>query len=76
MHTGHHDRSFGEGHAFRTASGVVYRILRAVSVNGVDLIVYETIDDAAHTESAAMPMEDFTRMLTVQKAVLITLASE
>jgi hypothetical protein len=52
------------------------RILRSVSVNGVELIVFETIHNAVCTDSTAMPVEDFARMLAAEKAVLITLASE
>jgi len=71
MHThGHPQRIFGEGHAFQTADGVIYRVKSAVTVNGVDLIVYEAIRGNASPEPAAIPVDDFAKMLTAQGAVL------
>lgn len=66
-----HHRIFGAGDAFRTADGVIYRITRAVTVNGVDLIAHEIIRDAAEVECAAVPVEDFANMLAARGAVLI-----
>jgi len=69
-------RSFDEGHAFQTADGVIYRVVRAVTVNGIDLIVYETICGKAAPESAAIPVKAFAKMLDAQGAVLCRDAPE
>jgi len=64
-------RIFGAGDAFRAADGAVYRITRAVTVNGVDLIVYDTVRGGAPAEPAAIPVEEFANLLSAQGAVLI-----
>lgn len=71
MNIERHHRFFGAGDAFRATDGVIYRISRAVTVNGVDLIAFETIRDAGSPEPAAIPVEDFVKMLAAQGAVLI-----
>jgi hypothetical protein len=68
----HQHRIFGEGHAFRTAEGVIYRIKNTVTVNGIDLVVYETVRAAADPEPAAIPVKEFARLLQAQGAVLFS----
>ena len=63
-------RTFGEGHAFQTTDGVIYRVKDAVTVNGVDLVVYEIIRGSAKPEPVAKPVQEFARMLEAQGAVL------
>jgi hypothetical protein len=76
IQTEHHERRFGEGHAFRTPAGLVYRILRSVAVNGIELIVYETIRDAVRIQSTAAPIKEFAEMLIVEQAILTMHASQ
>ena len=60
---------FGAGHAFITADGLIYRVTNTVTVNGVDLVVYEVMGGAG-ASPAAVPIAQFVRTLEAAGAVL------
>jgi hypothetical protein len=69
---------FHNGNAFAAADGQIYRVERLVTVNGVELVIYQIIDEikdrrykVAGQGSAAVPTAEFARMLTARSAVFI-----
>jgi hypothetical protein len=76
----HFHRTFAEGDAFQVAGGAFLRVDRLVTVNGIELVIYQTVHQAVrdrrfnnttNQESAAIPKADFAKMLAAQRAVSV-----
>jgi hypothetical protein len=76
----HFHRTFAEGDAFQVADGAFLRVDRLVTVNGIELVIYQTVHEAirdrrfnkaTNQESAAVPKVDFAKMLEAQGAISV-----